>query len=510
MGLGKSMSTRVGSPPTHNRAIDTWGGWSISDALLSTPGSGAPYEVSGNSHISVYRGVLSIPGVWRAVNVMADLLSGVPWQAFVEREDDVLERIKPNPLLLEQPAPPDVRVTTISSMAFDLILDGNALAIIADRDSRGNVTAISPQPAAWSGVRRNTDTGQVEYLTNGGRVYPASEVVHIKGPTVPGQLWGMGVIEAHFWGSLRLAHDLNKQAGDVSLNGIPTGVYKLGDPDADKAMADATKTGWQAAMATRTIAVMGPYDDFTPLSWNPKDSQLIEARQFSLLEIANIFGLPPSFIGAQSGGSMTYTNIEQESLNVLRYSMRGHLTRMEETLSLCFPSRKVKVKANLNSFLESDTLTRYQGYSEGISAGWLRRSEVRAKERLPVIDGIDDAPQTAHVQMSLNKTMPVTSPAILQPRDPGGRGIEPNPVDGNDQQRAVSKLPLGPGSHLWEYWLHGEGSGWKANPHPWTALHEALLAHAVKGGLPVEQVNGLTTNLYLAVFHHMPPHSGGH
>ncbi len=68
-----------------------------------------------------------------------------------------------------------------------------------------------------------------------------------------------------------------------------------------------------------------------------------------------------------------------------------------------------------------------------------------------------------------------------------------------------SGLEYGKGHHLWEYWLHGEGSDWRADPHPWSALHKQLMEHAViGGGLPVTSVDGLTTNLYVAAFHHGP------
>lgn len=69
----------------------------------------------------------------------------------------------------------------------------------------------------------------------------------------------------------------------------------------------------------------------------------------------------------------------------------------------------------------------------------------------------------------------------------------------------ASHLETGRGQGLWDYWLHGEGSGWRTSPEPWSALHRALMEHAViKGTLPVEQVDGLTTNLYVAAFHKGP------
>lgn len=68
-----------------------------------------------------------------------------------------------------------------------------------------------------------------------------------------------------------------------------------------------------------------------------------------------------------------------------------------------------------------------------------------------------------------------------------------------------SGLEYGKGRHLWEFWLHGDGSDWRADPHPWSALHKQLMEHAVIGGsLPITSVDGLTTNLYVAAFHHGP------
>lgn len=432
MGLGRRVSnTSVGPEPTHVRAIDSFAGVSFSSAanLLAATG-GAPWEVSGQSYIQIYRGVLSIPGVWRGVNIIADLLGSVPWDAYSLQGEDPERKIQPPPALLAQPAPPDIRMTTISGMVMDLVLHGNAVAIIADHDSRGNVTAVSPHPAAWSMARRDLGTKRVRYWLSG-KEYDSSDILHIKGLTVPGQVWGMGVIEAHLYHGLRLARDLNQQAGDVNLNAVPTGVYKSGDPDLTPEDASEIKTGWQRAMSSRTIAVIGADDNFTPLAWNPTDAQLIEARQFSLLEVANMLGLPPSFLGAQTGGSMEYKNLETDSMNLLRFSLKGHLTRFEQTLSTCFPSRMINVRANVNEVLEGDALARYQGYTTAIESGWMLRSEPRAKEKLSPIPGIDDTPQTAQVQKKLNLSMPVTTPAILQPRDPGGLGLQPVAVDGH-------------------------------------------------------------------------------
>ncbi len=70
---------------------------------------------------------------------------------------------------------------------------------------------------------------------------------------------------------------------------------------------------------------------------------------------------------------------------------------------------------------------------------------------------------------------------------------------------ARSGLQTGQGSKLWEYWTRGKGlARWADSPRPWTTLRAALS----KYGIPPGQLDGLTDNIYRAVFHRQPPHSG--
>ena len=44
---------------------------------------------------------------------------------------------------------------------------------------------------------------------------------------------------------------------------------------------------------------------------------------------------------------------------------------------------------NVDAMLRSDTKSRYDAYSVGISAGFIKISEVREKENLPFVEGTD-------------------------------------------------------------------------------------------------------------------------
>lgn len=390
MGLGKTF-LRAAAAEQQLRMI-------VSNGFRIAPASDLIGD-TGWGHAGFVR-ALGIPGVARAVSLISDLIGGLPWDAYTTHGRDVAEKITPRPLLLEQPNPEEVRMTSMAAWVADYLLHGNAVGVYTERNALGVPTAIVPVPACRVGVRRVDGQtysvlpeGAIEYSI-GTRRFSAHDIFHVKGLAEPGELRGLGVLEAHLngRGSLDLAEELARQARNIDGNGIPTGVLKATSPDVTPDQLREAKALWLETQRDRTVAALAPSTEFQALAWNPEELQLIEARKFSLLETANIFGLPPRYLGASSGDSMTYTTSETEAIELLKLSIGGHLTRFEQTLSLAFP-RGTQVRADLGALLRSDTAARYGAYETGIRAGFLLPSEARAKEDdLPPIEGINDRP----------------------------------------------------------------------------------------------------------------------
>src|SRR5690606_40362411 len=63
-----------------------------------------------------YQGGMGIPGAWRAALLIADALGSVPWHAYRRVGEGPAVRLSPTPPLLDQPSPPETRVTTFSSL----------------------------------------------------------------------------------------------------------------------------------------------------------------------------------------------------------------------------------------------------------------------------------------------------------------------------------------------------------------------------------------------------------
>lgn len=346
-----------------------------------------------------YRGGMTIPGAWRAAVNIADLLAGAPWDAYrnLANTDKPTQKIFPRPLLLEQPNPPEAGFNSYHSLVLDKLWHGNAISVIAARNGQGWPTAAIPVPADSVMVRRVTrysdsplPVGAIEYAVGNMRL-SSQDVIHVKGPHRPGAVRGMGVLEAHFE-TLNLARAQQRQAQSVSNHGVPTGVLKSSNPDLTDVEAERLKAKWLANQSSRSIAVLNASTEFQPLSWNPEELQMVEARKFTLNELELIFGLPVGWLGG-TDSSRKYSNMSQDDQHLFKHTLGGHLAAFEQTYSLAYPPRSITVRSDLDVvILRADRGTRYADYGVGLDKGFLTKDEVRELEGLPPMPEPEPAP----------------------------------------------------------------------------------------------------------------------
>jgi HK97 family phage portal protein len=151
-------------------------------------------------------------------------------------------------------------------------------------------------------------------------IHDASDVLHIKGLSIDG-LRGVSPIR-QCAEALGLADALQKQASAYATNGaVPRGVLMVSAGTAQGDIMENLEKVWRDAV------------QFSPLSIPPSDSEFVPQRRLSTSEIARIFRVPASLIGAESGSSLTYTNSEMESLHLLRHSLQPLPTSIEQSIS---------------------------------------------------------------------------------------------------------------------------------------------------------------------------------
>ena len=124
----------------------------------------------------------------------------------------------------------------------------------------------------------------------------------------------------------------------------------------------------------------------------PEAAQMLQTRTFALQDIARIFNVPPHLLADLSRS--TFSNIEHQDIQFVKYSIRPSLKRFECELDrkLLFDDEmgRIETKFNIEGMLRGDIKTRAAYYHAGVQDGWLSRNEVRKMENRNGIDGLDE------------------------------------------------------------------------------------------------------------------------
>lgn len=153
---------------------------------------------------------------------------------------------------------------------------------------------------------------------------------------------------------------------------------------------------------------------YSPISISPNEAQFLETRKFQVDEIARIFHVPPHMIGDLERS--TFSNIEQQSLEFVKYTLNPWVCRWEQALtrSLLSPKEKLEysIKFNVDGLLRGDYQSRMNGYAVGRQNGFLSANDVRELENMEKIS----AEQGGNLYL-VNGNMIKMTDAVTNPRE---------------------------------------------------------------------------------------------
>ena len=321
---------------------------------------------------------LGIPAIYRGITLISDAIGALPLCAYRNKR-----KVVPTPQILMRPVPNETRMETISAMAAALIVHGNYIAVLGEAGANGLPDSI--YPVSPDRVEVSKTNGRITYKIDE-KSYDQSEIMHIKNFTMPGDLVGKGIL-AVAKQALGKEIAINEYASRYFDGGVnPTAVIKSANPDLTQEEADALKNAWMAMYSSRNRSpvVMNSTTDFEVLSSNAAESQLVEAQTAGLTEAANILGLPPYFLGSPNS-SRTYSNVEQENLQLVKWSIQPIAERIEAAFSDLLVRGQIAA-FEYESLLKTDTASRYDAYAVALSNGFLTVDEVRDYENLDPMD----------------------------------------------------------------------------------------------------------------------------
>jgi HK97 family phage portal protein len=330
---------------------------------------------------------LAIADVWAGVRVLADAASSLPLHVY-RKADAGRERVTSGFLvdLLERPGPGTTQADLVSTLLTHLAIYGNAyLGKYREAGEIVQLGTIHPDR-----VRPEIQGGELRFRYSpergGQRLLTTADVVYVKGLSVDGLTGLSAVSQAARVIGLSDALVRHALAFFEQGKGRPIGVLKLDadTPDSDRKRAIERLRAENSPHQNLVIVGDGEYQ---PVEGKLDDSQFVEQRRLAAQEIARVLRIPPHMLGAPTGDSLTYSTVEQESINFVRYSLTPWLRRIELAVSgdrdLTFERQYVKFETD--GLLRADANTRSEVYARALDplTGWMSREVVRELEDLP-------------------------------------------------------------------------------------------------------------------------------
>jgi HK97 family phage portal protein len=356
------------------------------------PLAGLPTIVSGSTYWKLAPvEALAIADVWAAVRVLSDAVSSLPLHVY-RKTDTGRERVTSGKLvdLLERPSPGVTEADLTSTlMCHVLVWGAGFLAKYRQAGEVAQLGLIHPDR-----IRPELEDGRLRFRytpgTGGQQLLTEADVVHVKGLSTD-SLNGLSAV-SQAARVLGLSDSLVRHAMSFfeETTQRPAGVLRLGSPELHPSEEgrQRERAKFESEMKSHGVLVVTGDTEYTPIAAKLDDSQFTDQRRLACQEIARVFRVPSHMLNAGSGGdSLTYSTVEQQSLDFVRYSLTPWLRRIELAISndrdLAFQRQFVKFE--VDGLLRADAKTRAEVYTHALDpiTGWMDRNEVRRLEDLP-------------------------------------------------------------------------------------------------------------------------------
>lgn len=425
----KKLFLKRGQPETLSNAWRWMGNQSISGELVTSETA------------------MRVSAVYTCVKILSESLASIPLNVYQWVGKDGRELAENHPihrmLHVDRPNPLQNHLEFKELLQLDLCLRGNAYALVS-MNARGDITElrrIHPdyiQPYEYEG-----DVVYQVISNKGSRWLRRDEVFHIKSMSADG-LKGISPIDMAME-TIGNAMSMQKHGSATFKNGARLGGILKYPGKLDAKGIESIRNGWQKAQGgsenSGKVAILENGMEFTPVSMTNEQGQWLDGMKFNRSEIFGMFRVPPHM-----GGDLeraTFSNIEQQSIDFIQYTMVPWLTRWEAAITSSLFSqaeqKKYFVKFNSNAFLRGDGLSRAQKLNIERHAGIISANEWRALEEYnPLPPEAGDKYLIPMNMTDASKPQPdASAPGGQPPRTPGAVQQEPPSADANMNRSAA-------------------------------------------------------------------------
>lgn len=341
--------------------------------------------------------------VYRCVDVISDAVAQLPLEPYFINDAGYKEKFIKHPtyyLLNKEPNSKMSRFTFIKTLIVSTLLKGNGYAYI-ERDTKGDAVALHYIQSDYVTIVEQKDGLKYSVVGIKGYIEPCN-MVHILNFSYDG-ITGISTLQ-HARQTLGLATDSESHAQGFFKGGANlAGILKVQSTLTSKQKSDL-KSSWQTAFSSTTgtpngVAVLEGNMDFQPITVNPADAQLLETRQFNVIDICRFFGVSP--VKAFDLSKSSYSTVEATQLAFLTDTLSPLLEKIELEFErkLYKPSERanIDVRFDTSVLLRADKASLASYYNTLFQIGVISPNEIRKVLDLPAIENGD----TTFVQVNI-------------------------------------------------------------------------------------------------------------
>lgn len=230
------------------------------------------------------------------------------------------------------------------------------------------------------------------YNVRTGEVIEPNDMIHLLNFTLDG-VEGISTIKYAAY-ALGIADAANRHASNFyHSGGALTGIISAVDTRLNEKKRDEIRKQWHTQVANDSIAVLDGDMRYQPITVNPEDSQLLETRKFSVVDICRFFKVSPVKVFDLTNSS--YNTVEAVNIAHLTDTLTPYLEQIElEFRMKIYPPGKRKCMVldfDTRNATRADSTAQANLYRTLHAIGAVTPNEVREAFALSPIEGGDKA-----------------------------------------------------------------------------------------------------------------------
>lgn len=341
--------------------------------------------------------------VYTCVRIIAEAIGALPLQVFRRGERGRHELQLPlDQVIWGRPNPEMSRPTFWEICVGHCVLSGNAY-IYKVRNGLGQIAELWPVDPRSVTVRRDKDTKRKLFVI-AGDTYTRDDICHIPAWGIDGMTGLSPIAQAREALGIALGAEQGSAtfyAQGSTVSGVITTTQELNDQQATE-----LQRRWQkmhaGARNFHKVGVFGNGATWQQVGLSPADAQFLDARKYSVEEIARLFRVPPHMLGDVDRSTSWGRGLEEQQQAFVTYTLMPWLSRFEAAITdELLPVSDRYAKFDLDSLLRGKAIERAQFYHLMRVAGIYSKNDARLEEDMPPIttpDGNDyNAPLNSNI-----------------------------------------------------------------------------------------------------------------